>query len=1326
MRLGVIRVFIFLALTSIMLWAQAGSGGGTLTGTVTDQQGAAVAGANVTVTDKVTSTELKTTTNDTGRYIFPSVPVGNYDIQFEKSGFSQKKVLQQSVDVGVQLSINAVMEVGAVSSVVEVTSETGAELQTLNASVGSSIEGDSLILLPNTGRDAASLAIYQPGVSPEGAVAGAMYDQNTFQLDGGNASQDMDGSGSVYTKTFATTSFGSSSTPTGVVPTPIESVEEFKVSTAGQSADFNGSAGSQVQMVTKRGTNSFHGSAYEYYFATDVGAANTWDNNHTPSGNLAYTPLPITHNNRYGAAIGGPMLPKFLGGKTYFFYNTEYVRFPQSEVLTKPVPTQLMRDGIIQIKENGVEVPYNLNPISVTVNGVQYAPAQCGTNLCDPLGIGLNSQVSALWNKFMPLPNNPLSGDHYNTQGYTGVVSIPYTSNFDVGRIDHDFGDKWRLMASYRYFRATQLTTNQVDLGGAISGDKLGTYTATAPRPQIPSYWVTGIDGSISPDLTSSFRFSYARNFWQWGTAGAPAQLPGLGGALEIGGETSSALIPYNVNTQNVRQRFWDGHDYSYKEDLSWFKGSHFIQYGGTFERNYDYHLRTDNGQGIMNQTVYQIGNNSGLSWSSAYIPSGVPSSLYGTYENLYAEVLGIVDQPQTLYTRSGSQLSLNPLGTPMFDQSTIYSYNAYITDTWHVKPNFTLTYGLGYQVETPPVERNGKQVELVDQSGDPINVTTYLNERKSAALAGQVYDPILGFATVKNVTGASHEYPYNPYYGGLSPRVSFAWNPKFSDGILGKLLGNGNTVIRGGYGRIDSRLNGVDLVLIPLLGTGLGQAVSCIGATANGQCLGQQGATPATAFRIGTNGLVAPLPAVSETLSQPYFPGINGNAAAGSGSVLDPNFRPATTDNFQFSIQREIKKNLIAEVGYIGRFINHEWQQVDINAVPYMTTLSGQSFAQAYSALYPDSISGNTAVANQPFFEAALGGANSAFCSAYGSCTQAVLHNSNLMNDLATTSAADFWNYMSAQKGWTLGRTLPSSAGPGVPSGQLSGLFYDAALGKGNYNALYVSFTTKNYKGFTLHSNFTWGRALGTGNQVQATSSYTVADPWNITQSMYGPQFFDYKGVYSLTMLWQDPFFKTQRGIVGHLLGGWSLAPIYTYHSGAPLAVANDSDGSQSFGETTAGGTNDNAVAAAPFTGGNAALYNQYITNAAGVGVNSNASNGGQNINMFSNPAAVYAEFRDCVLGLDTQCGSTGQIRGQSFWNMDLTASKDIGVWKEGRVGATLMFQITNVLNHVQLADPFLCTCDPGDFGVIGTNNPNGGQVNTPRQMEFGLRVHF
>jgi hypothetical protein len=112
--------------------------------------------------------------------------------------------------------------------------------------------------------------------------------------------------------------------------------------------------------------------------------------------------------------------------------------------------------------------------------------------------------------------------------------------------------------------------------------------------------------------------------------------------------------------------------------------------------------------------------------------------------------------------------------------------------------------------------------------------------------------------------------------------------------------------------------------------------------------------------------------------------------------------------------------------------------------------------------------------------------------------------------------------------------------------------------------------------------------------------------------------------------------------------------------------------------------------------------------------------------VQFFTNPIATYGQFRDCVLGFDTNCGATGTIRTLPWWNLDASVSKDIGIWKEGRVGATLIFQFSNLLNHVQMAQPYLSTADPADWGVLGTSNPNGGQANAPRNMEFGVRVHF
>jgi hypothetical protein len=339
---------------------------------------------------------------------------------------------------------------------------------------------------------------------------------------------------------------------------------------------------------------------------------------------------------------------------------------------------------------------------------------------------------------------------------------------------------------------------------------------------------------------------------------------------------------------------------------------------------NFDYHTRTDNGGGINNAFVYQS-TSSGISFTnSPYIPTTVPTNQYSAYEALYSEALGFVSQPQVAYTRVGANLAIQPVGSSAFDKSIIPTYNEYVSDTWHVKPTFTVVYGLGYTIEMPPYEINGKQVTVVDQSGEPIIASNYFAQKQAQALQGQSYDPLEGFAGVRTI-GTGLKYPYNPVYNEFSPRVAVAWNPNYDSGILGKLVGHGKTVVRGGYGRIYGRLNGVNLVLVPLLGVGLIQPVTCQGPSSSGQCLGSGNVNPTNVFRIGTDGNTAPLPSPSPTLSQPFYPGVNGNASAGDVESLDPTYRPETTDNVTLTIQREISHSSTIEVGYIGRKIPAE-----------------------------------------------------------------------------------------------------------------------------------------------------------------------------------------------------------------------------------------------------------------------------------------------------------------------------------------------------------------------------------------------------------------
>lgn len=171
--------FCFFALTPTALFPQA-SNTGSVAGTIADPQGAAVAGATVTITDKATNIPRSDTTNEAGRYIFVDVPPGTYNLAISKTGFRTSKLDDQVVKVGLALTLNITMELGSVAEVVEVTATTGADLQTLNSTVGQTIGGQTLQQLPTIQRDAATFVTLQPGVSPNGSVAGAVLDQSTL------------------------------------------------------------------------------------------------------------------------------------------------------------------------------------------------------------------------------------------------------------------------------------------------------------------------------------------------------------------------------------------------------------------------------------------------------------------------------------------------------------------------------------------------------------------------------------------------------------------------------------------------------------------------------------------------------------------------------------------------------------------------------------------------------------------------------------------------------------------------------------------------------------------------------------------------------------------------------------------------------------------------------------------------------------------------------------------------------------------------------------------------------------------------------------------
>lgn len=1362
-------LFAVLAFGTSVASAQSTSAG-TITGTVTDATGALIPGATVTVIDPATKTKVSVTTNKDGHYTLSNVQPGNYDVTAAKPGFSTDDIAGLTVSVGTQTTANFKMSVGAENTTIEVQAS-NADLQTMSATTGTTVDPSMVESLPAIGRDVATFATMQPGVTPGGNVGGTTADQATFQLDGGSNTADMDGTQGVYTSnnTGSTTGGFLGAGAGGVVPMPQDSIEEFKVSTSGQTADFNNSSGSQSQIVTKRGRDAVHATIYEYYLDNNFNG-NTWQNNFPGSG---YTKKPSFHYNRFGAAAGGPIAPKMFGGKTYLFANYEGFRYPAAATVYRAVPS------------------YNFAQLGqLSYGGTASAPANTYTaaqlKAIDPRGIGFNPTLQNFYKTQLPVAPVSNSGstgadgtnyagvfdptcgtlsgsicDGQNVIAFRANILTPQSSNFLATRLDHDFGPKWHFMASYRYYRLNNLTSNQFDIGGVLPGDKIGTPTALTPRPQTPWFLVLGMTTNISSSLTNDFHYNYLRNNWVWKGAGAPPQIAGAGGVIEPLGESqTNVLAPFNVNAQNIRTRIWDGKDNTFRDDVSKLKGNHFIQVGGQFQHNWNFHQRTDNGAGINYTPTYQLGDAGGggnVAYSATGLgsvkSSGISAAAIQRQLDTY---YGIVSDTQVAntYANVGGKLTLNPAATPIGAHTTIPYYNIYASDTWHVLPSLTLNYGLSYALEMPPSERDGNQVMFTDTAGNALPVDQYLANRKAAGSTGAIYNPNIGFALVKNLA-TPRQYPYDPYKTAFSPRISFAWNPKFQNKGLAAIFGDGATVIRGGYGRIYGRINGDAQVLNPLLSPGLILATQCKAAqsstTGSGGC-NQTNFTDTTAFRFGTgSGLDGISPATAAApaptnLTQPYHPGFDGPGVA-LASPLDPTLRPNDVDTFNLSIQRQVNRKMLVEVGYIGRLIHHEYIMENPNQVPYNLSLGGQTFQSAYlaieqmflctssaSACSTSPLLTGAAVTPQPFFETALGGASSAYCSADASCTAAVMRKQTskfrAQQVFALWQALDNNSGGAGGTGFTFARSLmgttTSNATYGGAGQVVTGLSMGTPNGYSNYHGGYLSFKVSNWHGITLQENLTYSKALGLGAYNQSTSSIAAEDNWNLHEQ-YGLQGFDQKLIFNTFIVYNTPWFKDQRGITGRALGGWTFSPVVVAGTGQPLQCTTNNSGQNFGGEDGSNFTDgENCIFTSKYTGGShtnrgiaggtSALALGTSTIAVGTTPKGPAANA--QVNMFSNPAAVWDTVRPAILGLDTNDGGAGPIRGLGYVNMDLTVRKKLVVYEKFSLEASGIF--LNVMNHLDFSNPSLSLQSPGNWGTTKT------QGNTPRQIEMGIRASF
>jgi hypothetical protein len=1284
---------IALALSLVSLAAPLGAQSAntaTVIGTATDPSGALVPGARVELKEIATGIARSADTNSAGQYSFPGVQPGVYSLKAAHDGFREFSVPRIVVEIGRSYTVNLQLEVGAAQQVVEVSTTPGAELQTLDASVGSAVGGDTLIMVPTLTRNVASLLLLQPTSVPQqastqgssfgGQVAGAHSDQNSIVLDGGNVTNGT----SANSDYFVNFNGG----PQGAIPTPIESIQEFRVSTSNHTASFSGASGSETILVTKRGSNEFHGSGYWYLQNSDLNA-NSWTSNRLGQAR------PQSRDNRFGGSLGGYIPGLKERAKTYFYMNYEGRRLVAQQVFSRIVPTDTLRQGILRFRDaSGNIVSYNL--ANAELCGAQ------GNSACDPRALGINPLVGQLWGKYEPSGNDPTQGDGLNTTGFTAALPLPTTSNFGVVRLDHSFGSKWQAFGSYRIYKEISAVNRQVDIGGLMPGDVKGQPASVATLPWQPRYLVFGLTGTLTPTLTNELNASYTREWWYWNTASAFPQVPGTSAALELGGNNANSLLPINLNTTGARQRLWNGHNYNLADNVSWLKGKHFIRAGGTYTHAGVNFFRDDGQVGLI-APAYLIQQSTGLNIPATYQPPActaartsacLPSNQISNWNNLYSQVLGLVDQGLQVGVR-GSNLNALPQGTTLFNDVHYSGFSIYATDSWRLTPTLTLNYGLNWSVDVPPVDQTGKQsISMLASGNSVINPASYLAARQQAALSGQVYNPTLEFAPLPF---SGRKYPYDLVWNTVAPRVALAWTPKF---------GGGKMVIRGGYGQLFDRLNGVQKVGNQFQAFGFQQTLTCLGPSRTGQCLGSLASDPLSGFRIGVDGSTVPLPALTATATAPLIPGAAGfpganQPIANTTFQIDPTYKPGRNHEWDLTIQREMPGKSLLEVGYIGRHANNIYNPLEVNGVPWMMTLGGQSYAQAYDAIAAQLAAG-AAVTPQPFLETALAG--SSLCAAPNtSCTAGVVakYGSSFRNQQVTT----VWNGI--QPSFRLG---PATAAATQVS---STFFYWASAGWSNYNAGFISYRTRKWAGLTLDANLTFAHSLdtrGLNQDVDTAASYS----YNLAYD-YGTSAFDRKVVFNLLSVYDLPFGRRGHGPLNYVIQGWSIAPILTISSGLPLKVATGSG--QEFGQGS-GANSGGAVLIAPDTFGNSVHSGIAGDAKTQVGINSNAATGGTGLNLFADPLAVFNGFRPAMVGIDTTSAGGGQLRGMTRWNLDVALSRKFRFSE--RWSTTFSAQLFNAFNTVQFADPSVSLQSPQSFGVLSS------QLNAPRIIQLGLHIDF
>jgi len=1296
-------LMIFVYVVALLSCAQATalsqtSWTGVVSGRVLDSNGAVVPGAEVELRNSATGQSQKQMSNSSGQYVFSQVMPGEYSLVVRRQGFRQAVVSVLKVEVAKFYGFDVALEVGDVAETVNVVAGTGAELQKTDATIGSVVPSKLLLYLPSLERNSVEFMTLQPGTTPEagdgdngsrgGSVTGARTDQSTFTLDGIDITENSTGGGAGFRT---------------MIPVPVESLEEFRVSVTNPNASFARSSGGQVALVGRRGSNEFHGAVY-WYHQNDNLNANSWTNNRSGVEEAELK------DNRYGFRIGGPL----RRDRSFFFLNYEARNFSRPFDVLRLVPTDTLRRGIVSFRDNaGRVVSYDL--ASSTLCG------SSNNGRCDPRRLGISPSVAALWS-LLPPGNDPASGDGLNTIGWRSTADAPLENDYVVVRYDHGLTENWWFNASATYAR--RLSTlggpnglrQQLDIRG-------GRAVFTGEAPLRGQNLTLGLTGSFTPTSTGSLKLGWTRDRQSSAPINPSAvanllTIPGTNTsaghvALNIGGGNLDQLVsePVDVDSQRARTQSNDNESFQLVYDGTWIKSTHSTQFGFNWRHITTRHTRNDKLVGALASLVADVsrGSNILIPASSRPPTCSVPgqanclrASDVGQWDALFAGVTGMIDTISSLMVRD-SNLSPLPFGTPFTADATHNAYEFYFQDSWQVKPSFALTFGLSYGWQRPPKDRLGRQTRMINvETGEPLTYENYIEPRRQAALRGEIYNPAIGFHPISTSGGELFKTDWNNF----SPRVAAAWNPSLKGGVLAKLLGDRKTVLRGGFAILYDRINTSESVILPALGAGFSQTINlrapaCNSSGPGGPGCSPTGTAPASVFRVGVDGTI-PLPA-QPAVSFPFVPGQPFGETL--SFQVDPNFDVGENYGFDFTLQRELPRGLVIEFGWVGRLGRKLPASVNFNSSPFfhVDALSGQSFAQAFDVV-AQSLRAGVPAANIPaqaWFQNNMPGGTLTVIAG----NEANFINGNVSNVFQAIDLARLRN------GLTPFNNLQSQTA-----------FVRTSLGRSNYHALVATLRTRLSRGLMVDLNYTFSKSLDQSSALQ-NSTNTMQSAFFLDFD-YGPSDFDRTHSFNGYFLYEIPVGRGHRlhatDRLDRIIGGWFVAGIFRAASGLPLIV------SQGVSALGGGSTLVTPSGAIPTTDTNriGTGVNHGVSGSNNVGTNGSPSTGGSGINLFADPEEVFGNFRRILLSRDGRSGRANPLRGFPTWNLDLSLGKTMRVSE--KIEARFSLDFFNVFNHTVFSNPTIDLTNPRGFGVVTQQNVPTRRESSSRWIQFGLRVEF